>query len=184
MHSQSLPEINAVLGIPDSLEHLNEVRLYKSYSTTNATDVFRMYLSKREGYKMEYYQYRHSVAGIIERPYFNKIDIAPASDPEYIWMSIIASNILYLPQEEVFKYKQEIPNIVCEDGRYAYSVTTMAVSDGTGYIVCIRDGNLTNVIEYSNPESYLRRYPKIDELDYFVQFINLIKNEFSIWADY
>lgn len=59
----------------------------------------------------------------------------------------------------------------------------MAVTDGVGYDVYFKKGNETNHIVYSNPESYLKKFPGTDELEMFVSLLNTLKQEFGIWKD-
>lgn len=169
--SQSIAHINTVLGIGDSLQQM-EVRVYKRYSTSNATDILRIYYTKKTGYVVEGFEYRHPGT-------FDKVIVSTSSDLEYVYMKLIATNILFLPAEEVFQYKKDTPVVVFDDGKYAYSITSISVSDGVSYTVHVKNNTKYNYIEYDNPESYLQRYPGIDELEYFVQFLNVIRDEFG-----
>lgn len=180
--AQTVSEINIVIGIPDSLINSSEIRIYKGYATTNGTEIFRVYNDGRE-YKAELYSYYHSVPDQIEKPSFTKTQLKGVSGNERAWMEITLSNIEHLPQWEMFEYKFKTPEILFYEGCYAYQTKSVAVLDGICYKVFYKNGIAKNYIEYGNPESYLRRFPGVDELEMFSQMLNTIKEEFGLWKD-
>jgi hypothetical protein len=181
VHSQTVYEINAVLGIPDSLVN-NEIRIYKKYFITNGTDIFRMYKGKDDKFIIEFYDYGHSIEGQIDKPYFERKEFT-APNNELFWMKICTSNIQYLPDWGDFQYKLKTPKIIFEDGQYQYGTTIISISDGVGYDVYFKDKGHANNIIYANPEAYLERFPGTDELEMFVSLLNTIKQELGIWED-
>lgn len=96
LHSQTVSEINAVLGFPDSLSNSDEIRIYKGYAISNGTDIFRMFRGKDNDYVIEFYSYYHSVEGQVDKPYFEKKDFITKNN-ELVWMKVCTSNIQYLP---------------------------------------------------------------------------------------
>ena len=51
--------------------------------------------------------------------------------------------------------------------------------DGKYYEVMIRNKDKSNIVTYSNPETYFGYYPEVDELNSFVELLNLLKTEFD-----
>lgn len=149
--AQTVSEINTFIGIPDSLEYNSELRVYKKYSTTNGTEIFRIYNNGKE-YKAEFYRYFGMVASCVYESSFTKTDLKGNLGNERAWMGISVSGIEYLPNWEMFDYKFKMPKIVFYEGCYSYQTTTMAVSDGVGYNVFYKNGKIINHIEYGNPE--------------------------------
>lgn len=180
LHSQTVTEINAALGFPDSLSNTNEIRIYKRYAISNGTDIFRMFRGKDNDYVIEFYNYYHSIQGQVDKPYFEKKEFTTKNN-ELIWMKVCTSNIQYLPDWKEFQYKFVTPKVVFEDGQYLYLVTQMAITDGVGYYVYFKKGNKKNHIIYSNPESYLEKFPETDELEMFVGLLNTLKLELGVW---
>ena len=52
--------------------------------------------------------------------------------------------------------------------------------DGTSYKVFVKNNNKTNKIELDNPESYLKLYPEVDELNDYCNLLKLINTTFPI----
>ncbi|MHA3786619.1 hypothetical protein ACX0HA_00300 [Flavobacterium hauense] len=180
--AQTVSEINTFIGIPDSLEYVSEMRIYKKYSTTNGTEIFRIYNNGKE-YKAKFYRYFGMVASCVYERSFTETDLKGNLGNERAWMEISVSGIEHLPQWEMFEYKFQKPKIVFYEGCYAYQTTRTAVSDGVGYDIFYKSGKNRNHIEYGNPESYLERFPGVDELEMFSQMLNTVRKEFDIWKD-
>jgi hypothetical protein len=180
--AQTVQEINAFIGIPDSLEYSSELRIYKRYSTTNGTEIFRIYNNGKE-YKAKFYRYLGMVASCVYERSFTEADLKGNLGNERAWMEISVSGIEHLPQWEMFEYKFKKPEIVFYEGCYAYQTRRVAVLDGVGYNVFYKSAKANNHIEYGNPESYLEKFPGVDELEMFSQMLNTIREEFGIWKD-
>ncbi|RDI09763.1 hypothetical protein [Flavobacterium sp. AG291] len=180
--AQTVSEINDFIGIPDSLEYTNEIRIYKRYSTTNGTEIFRIYSNAVE-FKAEFYVYLGVIPGCVQKRSFTKTDIKGNLSNEMAWMKIEISGIEHLPEWKMFEYKFKMPEIVFSEGSYVYQTTTMAISDGVGYSVFYKSGKIKNHIEYGNPESYLRRFPGVDELEMFSKMLDVIRKDFGIWIE-
>jgi len=176
-------DVNAVIGISDSLQKW-EIRIYKRFEISNCTEVFRMY-SFKDSYKAELYQYYHPVIGKVEKPYFTKELLNEGQDNYLSWLKIDMLQIGNLPQMESIRYKLTTkPVIVCDNyGDYVYSVTRSSVSDGISYKLNYKSNGKISSIDYSSPESYLKTYPVIDELELFVELLTTIKEEFDLWTD-
>ncbi len=101
---------------------------------------------------------------------------------EEIFVNIEAKNIKYLPKEENFQYKKSKNEVVYDYDEKAFLIQTKvsSVLDGTGYLVKYKSGKQVNEFNYSNPETYLKTYPEIDELNSFVDILNDIRKEFDI----
>lgn len=181
--AQTISEINAVLGILDSLEHSSEIRIYKRHEITNGTDVFRLFKIRDKEWETGFFTYYHPLSQK-GNARFDEVKLRRHNTDETLaWMKIMITNIDKLPAWNTFQHKLESPKIVYENGQYTYSITTHVISDGVTYKVFVRSGNTVNQIEYSNPVSYLESCPGVDELEMFSQMLNTIKQEFSIWKD-
>lgn len=180
--AQTISEINSFYEIPDSLEYICEMRIYRSHGLSNTTDIFRIYNNGKE-YKAELYEDVRFMKGLISKPFYTITHLKGNLGNERAWMEISVSGIEHLPQWKMFEYKFQKPKIVFYEGCYSYQTTRMAVSDGVGYNVFYKSGKTKNHIEYGNPESYLERFPGVDELEMFSQMLNTVRKEFGIWKE-
>lgn len=57
MYSQDYKKINKFINISDSLTFTKELRIYKHFSTTNGSEVFRIYQLKDKIWKIELYKF-------------------------------------------------------------------------------------------------------------------------------
>jgi hypothetical protein len=141
--------------------------------------------SFNDSYKVELYKYYHPVKGMVEKPYFTKELLKEGQDNYLSWLKIAMLQINNLPQMESIRYKLTTkPLIICDNyGDYSYSTTRTTMIDGTSYKVLYKSNGKTNAIEYSNPESYLKTYPGVDELELFTELLTTIRDEFDVWKD-
>lgn len=161
-----------------------EIRIYKDRGITNSGFVFRIY-KENNNWKSELIQW--FLPKEISKDEFEKIPprislLKSQKSLEEIFVNIEARNIKYLPKEEVFEYKKSRNKVVFDETFQAF-ITTKTVSsvlDGTGYLVKYKSGNQVNEFNYSNPETYLKTYPEIDEINSFVDILNYIRKEFDI----
>ncbi|MFC6860372.1 hypothetical protein [Zunongwangia atlantica] len=179
-YAQNISKINADLNLSDSLSK-NEIRIYEGVGITNYSSIFRMYKTKSENWIAEFYKHYAEVQGQAEL-HTEKRVIESNNDMEYVWKSILRTNIQYLPSMPEIKYKmKERGNVELIDGEYQITWNSKEIMDGVGYEVQIKNNKFFNQVEYGNPESYLKHYPNIDELIFFKELLNLLRNEFNIW---
>lgn len=175
--------IDNLANIPSELKE-TEIRIYKDRGITNSGLVFRIY-KENNIWKAELIQW--FLPKEISKDEFEiippKLIVLKSKKPlEEIFVNIEAKNIKYLPKEETFEYKKSRNKVIFDDTFQAF-ITTKAVSsvlDGTGYFVRYKSGEQANEFNYDNPETYLEKYPEIDELNYFVDILNYIRKEFNI----
>jgi len=180
---QQVSEINKVLGISDTLENEQEIRIYKDYSTTNQIDVFRIFKdSKNEWvvYKFWYSKNLKSVSKIDEIRFPKEIvgKLKP-KDAELIWFNILMTNVEFLPNMETIRYKFGKPKINSDRGERGIFRTEKYVLDGVVHKVYVRNGKNTNNFSFDNPKTYLKYYPTVDELISYNELLSVLEKEFS-----
>lgn len=181
---QVINNYDKILKTEDLPFHENEVRIYKKAATSTGLELFRLYEDSNKSWKSELF------TTIASRESEDKIKIRikkhklnSLKNMELIWMSILDTDILYLPKWENFKYKlqKRNKNYQIEDGEIVSTTSNTMIMDGSSYYVKIRAGKRENEFEYDTPESYLKIYPTVDELLSCKELIELIKNEFKIF---
>ena len=101
-----------------------------------------------------------------------------------VWLNIARTNIQDLPNMIDINWKlKNNPTIQVINGEEQLSWRSTSILDGEGYNVQFKWGDKSNRINYSNPESYSILYPGVDELEYFMEFINLIRTEFEVFKE-
>jgi len=179
--AQNINGINADLKLSDSLALDSEIRIYAGGGITNYSSLFRMYKNKSDKWAAEFYQHYAKVAGQAKLRIEKKV-LKSENDMDFVWNNILRTNVESLPNMSKIKYKmRERGNVELVDGEYQLTWKSKQIMDGIGYKVQIKTGKTFNEIAYGNPESYLKYYPKVDELIYFNELLNLVKNEFRIW---
>lgn len=168
--------INRLAKIPDSITNFSELRIYLQPALTNGWQIFRMYQEKENTvWKIE----------LIKNSSNSKRQIEELNSPtnlDVVWLKILQSNILYLPKWESIRYKfKKNKTIELEEGKFVDNYSSVAIMDGIGYEVIIKNNKEFNKILYSNPEGYLKHFENIDELIDFKNLLDTIRNEFSIW---
>ena len=174
---KDVADINAFIGIPALITNESEIRIYKDYGITNRTDLFRMYKDPYGKWNAELYQYGYAVGNVRES--FSKRELTAIHDTEFVWCSIMLSNIDLLPEMKAFMYKLERNCVIYNEGEFAISSTRSIISDGTSYEVFTK----INHINYFNPETYLKIFPGVDELESFCNMLKFIREEFNIWEE-
>ena len=175
--------VDNLANIPSELKE-TEIRIYKDRGITNSGSVFRIY-KENNIWKAELIHW--FLPKEISKDEFEKIPpklniLKSKKSLEEIFVNIEAKNIESLPKEETFEYKKSRNKVVFDEGFQVF-ITTKTVSsvlDGTGYLVKYKSGKQANEFNYSNPETYLKTYPEIDELSYFVDILNYIRKEFNV----
>ncbi len=175
--------IDNLANIPPELKE-TEIRIYKDRGITNSGFVFRIY-KENNNWKSELIQW--FLPKEISKDEFEKIPprlslLKSQKSLEEIFVNIEARNIKYLPKEEVFQYKKSKNEVIYDEDEKAFLVQSKVISvlDRTGYLVKYKSGNQVNEFNYSNPETYIKTYPEIDELKSFVDILNYIRKEFDI----
>ncbi len=181
LFAQDVTEINKQLKIQDSLTFEKEIRIYRGFGITNLTEIFRMYQDESNDWKVENYRLYQSFENS-KKSKIDKTELTAKSNLEFIWASLLQTNVSELPNMSDIRYKmQRRGKVELIDGEYQPINEKVFITDGIGYVVKIRDSKKLNQIYYGNPESYLKHYSEIDELIYFSELLALIKNEFDIW---
>lgn len=177
--AQSPESINTFIGLTDTLA-THEIRIYKRISITNCTEVFRLYETKNEGWTAELYFF-YEAAGDKHR-YYEKQLLKNLIDFDVMWFNITKTQVLHILPMDLFKYKfRRADEILCEDNRYVYEQKIISISDGVSYNLFIRQGDKTNSVNYTNPETLLKHYPSVDELEYFCEMLDVVNEGFNIW---
>ena len=189
--TQELTRINTNLGLSDSLTNSVEIRVYQGFGITNYTSVFRMFKNESDSWKAEFCEHfaavpNHSGLRVEKRKF------KPETDFEYVFQNLLRSNIQNIPSDDKinWKFAKRNPVKLIENqvrgkvySEYSYVKTITSILDGTSYTFQFKDLNKTNTFHYSNPESYLKIYPEVDELMYVCEMISLLRNQFGIWKD-
>jgi len=176
--------VDSLANIPSELKE-TEIRIYKDRGITNSGFVFRIY-KEYKTWKADLTQWflpkeisRDEVEWI--KP---KITILKSEKPlELLFLNLQTLHIEFLPKEEYFQYKKNKSRVVYDEKEKDWifeTTNSIQVLDGTDYLVKYQSGKQRNEFNYNNPESYLKHYPEIDELQYFVDILKYIRKEFNI----
>lgn len=184
LSAQQNLEYDKILKIENLKFHENEIRVYKKYSTTTGLELFRFYQDDKENWNAEFYETittqnnKNEIKIRIRKSKLNSL-----KNFEMIWLQFLDTNVIHLPKWETFEYKLKKvnKNYQIEDGEIYSSTSSLSVLDGQSFYVKIILGKKENQFKYSNPESYLKKYPDVDELLSFQEILNLIRNEFKIF---
>ncbi len=176
--------LDGLTNLSAEIENKREIRIYKDRGITNSGIVFRIYEENKkwEAELIQWFLPKQisedeftMVAPIITKLHSNnKLD--------KIFLNIEAKNIKYFPKEESFEYKKSKNQVVFDDEENDFVIikNNANFTDGHIYSVQYKSGDQINNFTYSNPESFLKIYPEIDELNYFVEILNYIRKEFNI----
>ncbi len=181
LSAQDLTELNKSLSLPDSISHEEEIRIYKGFGITNFTSIFRMYKDNSDKWNIEHFEH---FAGVKKRskPEIKKQKLTSKDKPELVWLNILRTNIQFLPEMSEIKWKMKKRGKIEEiNNKPELSWSQVQIMDGVGYVVQIKENGKYHETYYSNPEKYLEHYSNVDELEFFSEFINLIRTEFDIW---
>lgn len=176
--------VDSLANIPSELRE-TEIRIYKDRGITNSGHIFRIYKEDKI-WKAELIQW--FLPKEISRDKFEWIKpkltvLKSEKSLEELFLNIKARNIGFLPKEEYFQYKKDESRVIYDEEEKDWAFETkkaIMVLDGTGYLVKYQHGKQQNEFDYSNPESYLKHYPEINELNYFVDILKYIRKEFNI----
>ena len=184
LSAQQNLEYDKILKIENLNFHENEIRVYKKYSTSTGLELFRFYQDEKENWKAEFYETvasRNNQDEIKIR--IRKSKLNSLKNFELLWLQFLDTNVIHLPKWETFGYKLKKVNkdYQIEDGEIYSSTSSISAIDGQSFYVKIKRGTKENQFYYSNPESYLEKYPNVDELLSFQELLNLIRTEFNIF---
>jgi len=186
LSSQTIQEYDKILKIENLKFNTNEIRVYKKYAISTGLELFRFYQDDKENWKAEFYETIASSNKDSEKITLRtrKSKLNSLKNFELIWAQILDTDVIYLPKWQAFEYKLEKKNkkYEIEDGKIISSTSVSYILDGSSYHVKIKNGKQENEIEYSNPESYLKTYPNVDELISFKELLDLLKNDFKIFS--
>ncbi len=181
---QDISEINKSLELPPKLEFEKEIRIYKDYSIKEKMEIFRMYDRGNNDWIACIYSYskKFKSATKITEIVFSKEEKEnlKIKDPTLIWLNILLCNVEYLPDLKDIDYKLNVSSIELENGEYSISKRKNKSLDGENYWVFIRNGKNKNHFNFDNPESYLKSYPKVDELISYNKILSVIKKAFNL----
>ncbi|WP_300672315.1 hypothetical protein [Soonwooa sp.] len=169
--------------LPKSLDYPIEVRIYKSRGITNSGQVFRMYFDSKV-WKSEMIRWflpkNGSQSGSAKVPIHEPL--VSKDGEERLILGLQALNIAYLPIESAFEYKKSKNTVVWSEDDKAWLIekSIASVVDGNTYTVWYKSGKQTNKFTYSNPESFLKIYPNINELTSFVEILKFIREQYAI----
>jgi len=181
LSSQTILEINKGLSISDSLSYQKEIRIYKRYSITNASEIFRIFLTDDKVWKVELYKYYNAVDKN-DKSRFELQSLKTNTNLRLVWLYFLETNIEVLPSIEQIRYKlRGKAEYELYNGEYEVSHREVRPLDGIGYEAFVKDGNYKHHVEFGNYDSYLRHYPNIDELNFYSEIISIIQKEFNIW---
>jgi len=179
--SQSIESINEHLNLSNQLSEFRELRIYKKYSTTNGSEIFRLFRTKNGIWSAELYKYYDAVEGATEL-HIESINLKPKTDLNLVWLYLLDSKIDYLPNIDNIKYKfRSKGKIIIDEGEYNILWKLKTSIDGIGYQAFFKDGDKVNSYVFDNYKSYKVDFPDIDELNYYSEIMEIIKNEFEIW---
>ncbi|KIO52342.1 hypothetical protein [Flavobacterium hibernum] len=183
-YGQQVSEINKILRIPNALEFEKEIRIYKDYSTSETIKILRMYDEGKDNWIVQIFWYSKSFNSVtkIDQIQFPKENLGKliAKDANLIWLNLLLTNIEFLPSMESIEYKLNTPYIDLEKGEQIIARRKTSIIDGNGYQVYIRNGKIKNNFSFNNAESYLKHFPKVDELVSYNELLSILKKEFNL----
>jgi hypothetical protein len=140
---------------------------------------------------VEFYEHYVKVEGITELKIEKQI-LKSKNDMQFVLLNLIRSNILNLPSLEEIRWKlvkrgnvelkkTNIRGKIIEE--YDLLNNEIWKMDGKGFKIQVNCWNKKNEFEFSNPDSYLKEFPEVDELIFMSEILNIIRHEFGIWKD-
>ena len=161
-----------------------EIRIYKDRGIYNSGIIFRIFEENKvwKAEKIQWFMPAQVSSDEFKPIPPQKTELFSDKNLEIIFMNLEALNIGFLPKEEAFEYKKQKKSVIWDDDekQYALQNTVIGILDGTGYSVIYKSGKNHNVFDYRNPESYLNKFPEIDELTSFVEILKYLRTEFKI----
>jgi len=179
--SQNIESININLKIPNKLDHPKELRIYKRFSITNASEILRIYKTEEGTWNIEFYKFYNEIPGVA-KTHFESSKLKSKTNLDLVWLYLLDNNIEYLPSLNQIDYKLKSKGeITFERGEYDIIWKKKSPLDGIGYETFFKDGERSNYFDFGNYDSYLKDYPEVDELNYYSEIMKILNNEFNIW---
>lgn len=161
-----------------------EIRIYKDRGITNSGVVFRVYKNSKQWNAETIQWFLPKEISSNEFQIISPItkNISADKNIELIFMTLEALNIGQLPMEDAFEYKKEKKSIIWDEDEKGFVMQTSKISilDGNSYSVIYKAGQYYNEFTYNNPESYLQKFPEIDELKSFQKILEYIREQFNL----
>lgn len=161
-----------------------EIRIYKDRGITNSGVVFRVYKNRKQWNAETIQWFLPKEISSNEIQIISPItkNISADKNIELIFMTLEALNIGQLPMEDAFEYKKEKKSIIWDEDEKGFVMQTSKISilDGNSYSVIYKAGQYYNEFTYNNPESYLQKFPEIDELKSFQKILEYIREQFNL----
>jgi hypothetical protein len=193
-NAQHWSDINADLGITDTLYYPTEIRIYAGGGITNYTSLFRMYKSESDNWKAEFYEHWSKVDSTSELKTSKKI-LNSKSEMEYVYLNLFRSYIFELPNRSEIDWKLSERGVIKkEERRYSSKhkktrtewdilSNKSTALDGTSYFFRAKNLYKSNEFEFGNPFFYKDKCPEIDEPKYVCELIEIIRSEFEVWKE-
>lgn len=132
-NAQHWSDINADLGITDTLYYPTEIRIYAGGGITNYTSLFRMYKSESDNWKAEFYEHWSKVDSTSELKTSKKI-LNSKSEMEYVYLNLFRSYIFELPNRSEIDWKLSERGVIKKEER-RYSSKHKKNENGMGYSI-------------------------------------------------
>ncbi len=188
--AQNWSVINKDLKIADTLTYPTEIRIYKDRGITNYSSLFRMYEDHSGNWTAEFYEHWSKIDGIATLETKKSI-LTSKSDMEYVYFNLSRSYIFDLPSQSDIQWKLGQRGVIKKVERMKrgkitkeYDMLSKHVMplDGSIFSFLVKNSYKTNEFEFGSPERYKELYPEIDEPKYVCELLEIIRNEFEIWA--
>jgi hypothetical protein len=185
-------EVNADLGLTDTINQPIEIRIYMDLSITNYSSVFRMYKDESGIWHSVFYE--HRAAPNSEDVRTLRTELTSKSDMRYVYLNLMRSHIFELPDMQQIDWKLSDRGVIEKtssynrrlqqpETEYQISFNSFSTTDGVAYYFQVSNQFKSNSFAYGSPCSYQKRYPEVDELIYVCELIEIIKSEFDIWTE-
>ena len=175
--------LDKLAGIPNDY-FKEEIRIYKDRGITNSGTIFRIYKENTvwKAERIQWFSPNQISSDEFRSVPPQKTDLSSDKKFEIIFMNLKALNIGVLPMEDAFEYKKEKKSVVWDEDekQYVFLTKKNRITDGYSYSIIYQSAGKYNEFTYNNPESYLKQFPEIDELHYFVEILKYIRTEFKI----
>ncbi|SHE90634.1 hypothetical protein [Chryseobacterium sp. OV279] len=180
LFSQNINGYNKILKIENLPFNKHEVRIYRKQATSIGLEMFRLSQDHMENWTCELYKTESTRN---QQVTIKKSNTNSPKNIDLVWLKILDTNLLHLPQWKSIQYKLEKKNkeYFTEDGEIMSSKSTSTILDGVSYYVKIKNDKKENQFEYNNPESYLKIYPNVDELIFFKELLDVVSTEFKVF---
>lgn len=165
----------------------NEIRVYKKHEISTGLELFRIYYDEqKKDYRADfYYTFAKKSSKDSHEIIIKHFELKSFYNLEYVVLKLLNTNIQHIPTSSAISYKMKPKSeIILEMDKFYNSQTSSTTIDGVSYYIQVSEGKIFNEIIYSNPESYLSKYPTVDELISVNEFLDIIKKDFNIFEDY